>query len=74
VSGDRGLATPAEVIETLQAVVAATALALARPALGAILLDGAGRRRPFRLHAEGKRVILTNKGQERRQGSCRRRG
>jgi transposase InsO family protein len=66
---DRFLGAASEVKKTLQARVAANALELARHGVpkAPFYLTGQVGGKPFSVHAEGERVILTGAGQERRE-------
>jgi hypothetical protein len=66
---ERYFGAASEVKKTLQARVAANALELARHGVpkAPFYLTGQVGGKPFSVHAEGERVILTGAGQERRE-------
>jgi transposase InsO family protein len=66
---DRFFGAASEVKKTLQARVAANALELARHGVpkAPFYLTGQVGGKPFSVHAEGERVIMTGAGQERRE-------
>ncbi len=66
---DRFFGAAPEVKRTLQERVAANALELARAGCGetAVLCDGPSGGKPFSVHAEGERMILTRAGEARQE-------